>query len=264
MEEVPPVLDSPPAPPPPPAMSLAARLLNVFAIPVEVFEVVKVSRISVGNWILPMLLSAVVLAVTGVTLEPAFEKQKEEALNQWAKALNRGVSEGKLKQKDADTEVAFWRAVVSAPVVKLLIVGVAPVVGVARVLWWAFLLWLIGLLFLKVRFSYFKALEVSGLALMIRVLGDFVLLLLTMNVPQLFTAPGLWLTSSSLALPRESTLLAVTDTVFSFWLIGVLSLGLARLTRVPLLRASWFVLVLWLIQQSVPLLIAGLAAPLAR
>src|ERR1035438_9755931 len=68
MEEPLPVLESPPnarlgAPPPAP-MSFTARLLNVFAIPGEVFETVRASRICVANWLLPALLSAVVGALT--------------------------------------------------------------------------------------------------------------------------------------------------------------------------------------------------------
>ena len=60
MEEPLPVLDSPPEAPPPPAISLAARLLNVFAIPGEVFAGVRASRISIGNWLVPTLLLVVV------------------------------------------------------------------------------------------------------------------------------------------------------------------------------------------------------------
>jgi hypothetical protein len=245
-------------------MSLAARLLNVFAIPGEVFEVVRASRVSVANWIVPMLLSAAVLAAVGLVSVPGLEKQKQEALAQYAKVLQRGVSEGKLKQADADAGVAFSKAVTSEPVLKVVLMSGAAVVGVARVFWWAFLLWLLGLLFLKVRFSYFKALEVSGLAVMIRVLGDLVCLLLRINLPKVFAAPGLVLTSSDLALARESPLLAITDTVFSFWLIGLLSLGLARLTRVPLLRAAWFVIAFWLVLQTSAILLAGAAVQLAR
>ena len=75
MEEPLPGLAPSPEAPPPPAMSLAARLLNVFAIPGEVFEVVKASRVCLGNWLLPVLLSAVVGTVSAIVIlsQPAMQ-----------------------------------------------------------------------------------------------------------------------------------------------------------------------------------------------
>src|ERR1035438_1533783 len=108
MEELPPVLESPPESPPPPAMSLAARLLNVFAIPGEVFEVVKASRVSIANWLLPMLLSGVVLALMAVVVvsQPAMQKQMHERFEQQVKSLQQEVSAGKAKQAEVDRTVA--------------------------------------------------------------------------------------------------------------------------------------------------------------
>ena len=122
MEELPPVLESPPEPPPPPAMSLAARLLNVFAIPGEVFTVVKVSRVSIGNWALPMLLSAVIGAVTAIVIvsQPVLQKQMHDRLDQQTKTLEQQVKAGKLKQVDADRTVALTRFIIAPPTLKLL------------------------------------------------------------------------------------------------------------------------------------------------
>jgi len=57
--------ETPPALPPelpasqPPTTSLAARLMNVFAVPGEVFDEVKASAHSAGNWLLPALVGSV-------------------------------------------------------------------------------------------------------------------------------------------------------------------------------------------------------------
>jgi hypothetical protein len=259
MEELPPVLESPPEPPPPPAMSLAARMLNVFAIPGEVFEVVKASRVSIANWLLPMLLSGVVLALMGVVVvsQPAMQKQMHERFEQQVKSLQQEVSAGKMKQAEVDRTVAVTRAIIAPPVLRGLFGAGGAVLGVARVFWWAFVVWLLGRLFLKIRLSYFKTLEVSGLALMIAVLGGVVMLLLMVNLPKLFAAPGLATAVSDFDPLRKTPLLLATTNVFSFWLIGVLSVGLARLARVPFLRAAWFVFAFWLIQESILIMVAG-------
>ena len=61
-------------------MSLAARLLNVFAVPGEVFTEVKASRVCIGNWLVPALLSALVAVLTVVLIvsQPAFQQQMHD------------------------------------------------------------------------------------------------------------------------------------------------------------------------------------------
>ena len=113
MEEPLPVLESPPEAPQPPAMSLAARLLNVFAIPGEVFAGVRASHISVGNWLLPALLLAVVGVFTAIVVvsQPAFQRQMHDLTEQQAKALDQQVKAGKVNQPDADRAMAVTRAI---------------------------------------------------------------------------------------------------------------------------------------------------------
>ena len=93
MEESPPVLESPPDAPPPPAMSLAARLLNVFAIPGEVFMGVKASRLSIGNWLVPALLSAVVGVVAAIVIvsQPVMQRQMHDLRLGFAASLDSDV-----------------------------------------------------------------------------------------------------------------------------------------------------------------------------
>jgi hypothetical protein len=133
----------------------------------------------------------------------------------------------------------------------------AVLIALVRVFWWASILWLLGRLFLKVRFGYLKALEVAGLALMISVLGWIVRLLLLVNVSKLFATPGLALGTGDFDPARQSLLLLGAANVFSFWLIGVLSVGLAKLAGVPFLRAAWFVFAFWVIQESCLMLLGG-------
>lgn len=260
MEELPPFPEPPPEAPQAPAMSLGARLLNVFAMPGEVFAGVKAGRISVGNWLLPAFLSAVVSVLTAVVIvsQPALQKQMHDRIEQQAKSLDQQVKAGKVKQADVDRTLALTRAITQPPVLKVAGGVVAAVFGVARVFWWALILWLLGRAFLKVRFGYIKTLEVAGLALMISVLGAVVTLLLTLNLSKVFAAPGLALVVSDFDAHRKSPLLLGAANVFSLWLVGVLSVGLGKLAGVPFLRAAWFVFAAWVIQESFLVLLMGL------
>ena len=263
MEEPLPVQESPPnarpeAPPPPP-MAFAARLLNVFAIPGEVFETVRASRLSIANWLLPALLLAAVWAFTMVVLfsQPSVQKQVRELGEQQTKALEQQVKAGKVNRAEASQVEAITRRITDPATLKIVGGTAAALFGVARVFWWAFILWLVGRMFLKVQFGYLKALEVTGLALMISVLGGIVGLALTINLAKLFVTPGLALVAPDFEASRKGHLMLGAANVFSFWLVGVLSVGLARLARVPFLRAAWFVFAFWIIQESLVLLVLG-------
>jgi len=242
MDEPLPALESPPQASPP-AMSLAARLLNVFAIPGEVFAGVKAGRSSIGNWLVPALLSAVVgtLAAIAILSQPVIQQQMRE---QQAKLMAKQVQAGTLTSAQADQMLAL--------VEKLMVpiaVIVTVVASVVRVLWWALVLRLLGQMFLKVKLGYSKMLEVAGLGTMISVLGAIVTLLLTVKFGT-FETPGLRFVVDDFEAARKSQLALGAATAFSFWLAGVMSVGLARLGDVPFLRAAWLVFAYWVLQET--------------
>src|ERR1022692_2955688 len=255
MDERPPIPETPPMPPQ--ATSLAARLLNVFASPGEVFEEVKSGVAAISNWLVPALLSAVVglIAVIILFSQPAFVQQSRE---QWASGYEGMVKAGKMSQADADKAVAVIEKF--APPMGC---AAAVAISFARVFWWAFVLWLIGLLFLKTKFGYLKAVEVAGLATMISVLGGIVALLLSVNFGKLSGANLDLLLGSSDPKNKLHPLLAVLD-VFSFWLVGVMSVGLARLAGVRVARTFMLVAGYWLLLQFALLSLGALAASLTH
>jgi hypothetical protein len=228
----------------PPAMSLAARLLNVFAIPGEVFAGVKAGRSSIGNWLVPALLSAVVgtLAAVVILSQPVAQKQMRE---QQAKLLAKQVQAGTLTRGQADQMLTLVEKL-TVPIAAVL----TSLASVIRVLWWAFVLRLLGVLFLRVRLGYLKLLEVAGLGTMISVLGAAVTLLLTVKLGADGTS-GLGMVVSDLDALQKSPVVLGAATVFSLWLVAVMSVGLARLAGVPFLRAAWPVLGYWVLQESI-------------
>ena len=225
-------------------MSLVARLFNVFAIPGEVFAGVKARRGSIGNWLVPALLSAVVGTFAAVVIlsQPANHDQMRA---QQAKLMAKQVQAGTLTRAQGDQMLALVEKL-TVPIAAMLTVAAS----VVRVLWWALVLRLLGLIFLRVRLSYSKLLEVAGLGTMISVLGAAVTLLLTVKLGTAGTS-GFGIVISDLDAVEKSPVLLGVATVFSVWLVGVMSVGLAKLAGVPLLRAAWPVLAYWLLQESI-------------
>jgi hypothetical protein len=86
--------------------------------------------------------------------------------------------------------------------------------------------------------------------MMISVLGTIVGVLLIVNLGRLFAGPSLALVINDFDETRKSHLFAGAANVFSFWLVGVMSVGLAKLAGVPFLRAAWLVVAYWMAQES--------------
>ena len=249
MEEPLPVAEPPPDVAKPRATSLAARLLNVFAMPREVFEEVRAAPGSIGNWLVPALLWALVAIVAALALLSQPEIRQKINENQ-TRAFEKQVQAGKMTKAEV-AQIQHTFDTLSVPV----LAGLVFVLSFVRLFWWAFILWLFGLMFLKARFRYLKSLEVAGLAAMISVLGVIVALLLSLDVGQVFSAHGWKLALTDFALARRSRLIGGAVDVFSVWMLGVMSVGLSRLAGAPFLRAAWLIFAYWLLQQSFFLLL---------
>jgi hypothetical protein len=233
---------------PAPPMSLAARLLNVFAVPGEVFADVKASPPASSNWLFPTLLASLVGILAAIIMfsQPAIQQQIRE---QQSKAIEERVKEGKMSQADADKAQEAMDKFMGPTLLKVSGGVMAVVISFARVLWWAFVLWLMAKWFLKTPVTFGKSMEVVGLALMISVLGGIVALLLIVNLGKINATPSLGFVIDNFDFNRKGHLFLGAANLFSFWQVGVIALGLAKLAGVPFLRAAWLVCFYWLIQE---------------
>lgn len=237
-------------------MSLAARLMNVFAIPGDVFEEVKATRMMVANWLVPALIASVVGALVAIVMfsQPSIRQQLREKQEQ---AIEQQIKDGKMTRQQADQAIAVIEKFTGPTMMAIFGSVGAVVMSFIRLFWWGLVLWLLARFFLKVRFDYLKAVEVAGLASMITVLGMIVSMLLIVNLGKMFSTPSLALMVSDFDEKNKSHLLLGAVNVFNFWLIGVLGAGLARLAGVPFLRALFLVLGYWL-AISLLLILIGL------
>jgi len=245
MDQPPLMTETPRRVPQAPTMSLAARLLNVFATPGEVFEEVKTAPRAAGNWIVPALIAGVVGALSAIVVfsQPAVQQKIRE---QQEEIFEKQVKSGKMSRADAEAIIGKMS---DPTLMKVLGAFGAVAGGFVRVLWLGLVLWLLGRWFLRVRFGYLKAVEVAGLASMISVLGMIVTMLLVVNFGKLTSSPSLALAVSEFDMKNKGHLLLGAMNVFSFWLIGVMASGLARLAEVPFMRAVFLVLGYWIMAE---------------
>ncbi len=245
MDELPPRIDEHPQAVSLPRMSLAARLLNVFAIPGQVFGELRTAPSAASNWLLPAILAAVVGVLSALVIlgQPAVQQQFRERQN---KILEQGQASGKLTPQ----ERALVERMTSPPVLKVLGSAGAVIGSFGNVVWWGFILWFLSRTLLRVRVPFGKTLEVAGLAMMINVLGGVVAMLLIINFGRNGATPSLALMVKDFDTTRTGHLFVATANVFSIWVVWVRSIGLAKLAGVPYFRAAWAVFTFWVLEQS--------------
>jgi hypothetical protein len=248
-----------------PATSLAARLLNVFAMPGAVFEEVKATPPNPANWLVPGLLFCLVSAIGAVLLfsQSAIHQKLRAQVDKQAATYERLVQERKMTRAAADSAMALGRRITSPSVLKAFGVVMSVIFGFARVFWWATVLWLLGLWFLRVRFRYGKTLEIAGLAGLIGTLGTVVTLLLQINLGQPAVSPDLAQSASGEAgQPINQGVLAAIA-IFDLWQAGVFAVALARLAGVPFFRGAFVMFAFWVLFQFVKMMFATSALHLA-
>jgi Yip1-like protein len=193
--------------------SIAAKMLNLLVSPTLVFDEVLASPLTIANWLVPMVLACLSsLLVLGITSDPA--------------PMTNGAALS-----------THWAGVASLALCASVLLGT---------LWCGLVLWLIGRFLLKSRFEFAKALEVAGLSATIMVLAAVTTALLTLAVGNPSARPDLSLLCSNLA--SDSPLLAVASVfnVFHLWAASVLAIGLARLAKVSLMEAAFWVFGFWI------------------
>jgi hypothetical protein len=242
MPEAPPV-----SPPSPPARrtSLAARLLNIFATPGEVFEEVKSARPATANWLVPLLLYGLVAAVSSVMIvsQPAMIQQIRERQE---KFFDEQVKSGAKTREQADREMEVAEKY-SIPAAKIGAGISGFFLSFVTVFWWAFVLWLIGRWALKAPVGFRKTLEVAGLASAISVLEAVVRMLLVFGLSNPLASPSLALLIKNPDPHNPLYMLLSLTNVLTFWVLIVRAIGLAKLSGAPVLKVALWVFTAWAI-----------------
>ena len=214
------------------------KLLNLLVSPGEVFEEVISAPPRITNWLVPTLLvwvAGIILLKAATTDEPA-----SYTVGQVIEA--RGLSA-------AHAEKLLGRA------------RGHPLAGrglgtFAGTFWSAFVLWLIGRVFLRIRFSFLKTVEIVGLTGIILVLGAIVTALLISASGNPAARPALSLLASEL--DSSSSIRAALDAMnlFHLWTTTVLAIGLSKLSEASFKESSFWVFGYWLVARIALILLA--------
>jgi hypothetical protein len=220
-------------------MSLASRLLNVFATPGDVFQEVKTASVSTANWLMPAVIFILVSWV-GAWLALSQDSIRHQLSEMTDRAIQKQAERGHMSEKDADQlreATAKWGTIGHA----LTAAAVPVLVGLSSPFVWGLFLWVVGTKALKAEFPYMKAVEFVGLGNMVGVLAAIVETLLRVGLGDYFASPGLMFLVKNFD-PQNPvhSLLAVVN-VMTFWLLAVRAMGLARLSGASFAKAALWV-----------------------
>ena len=248
METIPPISEPQPAALQTPATPLAAKLFNVIAAPGEVFAEINAAPVRAANWLMPVLLYAVVGVISVCILfrQPAIQQTIHE---QQVKALDQRVRQGKMTQAQEDQALQAIDKFMGPTMLAAFGSVFVVMYSFGSIFWWALVLWLLGRWFLKARFGYLKAVEIAGLALVILVLGVVITTLLAVILGRLYGGPSLGLLVSDFDPTNRVHLLLGAANVVYFWHTAMLGIGLAKLSGKSMAKTVMVVFTYWIVAE---------------
>jgi len=228
-------------------MSLGARLLNVFAVPGDVFAEVKATPPTVSNWLAPALI-LIALSWVGVSLIFSQETIKHQLREMADKSMQKQMEKVPKDQAESMRATGEKMAVIFGTISAL---GGAVIAAFAIPFWWGLVFWVLGTKVFKGSFTYMKGVEVAGLANTIAILDGLVRMLLIVGLGNLYASPSAALLVKDFDPQKPSHSLLAVANVMTFWILAVRSVGLARLAAVSFAKAAVWVFGIWLAWTSV-------------
>jgi hypothetical protein len=204
------------------------KLFNIFVSPTDVFDEVIASPRNLANWRVPTLL---------VCLAGIVSLQTRNFRAQSAATISGLLQAGTISDAQAHALAGLW------PILSALLVCAGAFGGTC---WSAAVLWFIGRMFLKVRFSYSKALEIVGLSGIILVLGSIATTLLIAASGDPAAKPSLSLLALKMNPSHPLHQMLETINLFHLWSTTALAIGLSRLCNVTFKEAAFWVFGYWL------------------
>ena len=216
---------APPAPSPAPRRtSLFAKLTNALVYPGDVFAEVTSAPPRWRNIFIPTLL----VGVAGVMAAGAIS----------------GDDAAVAAVAATGTEAAKLLIAARLRLLSALVTVLAVFIGTG---WSALVLWGIGRVFLKVRFSYWKAMEVVALTAGIVILGTVFAALLGILTDDANARPALSLLVGRLPADHAVRLAFGVFNLFHVWATAVLAIGLSKLSGVSFKESAFWVFGYWLL-----------------
>lgn len=230
----------------PSASSLLSRATDVFAAPGDLYAEVADVPVQKSSWLVPYVLS-IILAIVITFSFYNNASLRQQIFDMQEQAMKKGVAEGKMTQEQYDQMSERMES--TGPVMFTVIGGGTAVVFVTAIFFGATLvIWLVARFWLKFTGAYAKMLEVYGLASIIGLLGSLASVLLMNVFDSMHATPGGGLLlMSSFDQTNISHRFLASINIFTLWQVGVLGIGVAKVSRAAAGKGLGMLFSLWLV-----------------
>jgi len=212
-----------------PVSTFSTRAMNVFLAPSELYTEVAATPVQTTSWLIPyvVLLLLAFVSTYAVWVNPTLRQQ---IYSMQAKGMEKAVADGKMTQEQMDRAT---EQIENSGVVIFMAFGAGfQLIAISAMLFLGSLLFWVGAkVVLKFGGAYNKILEISGLAMLIGVLGAVVTVMLMYVMNSMTATPGggILLGESFDPLSKVHKLIAALN-IFTFWEIGLVGFGLAKVS----------------------------------
>jgi len=229
-----------------PTSALVERFLGIIVRPANVFEALVETEPDRTNWLLPLLLYIVCATICTqiIVSQPGPASQFKEAIEkEFLPQLDEFVTNGTLTRQQADWMLEFITPG-TGEFFTMQFLGTTVAAWIALFAL-GFIVWQLARTVLARSIAYKKALEIVGLTYLIAILERIVTALLVIATGTLYATP----TPALLMLPQTEGpvfVLLSTLNVFTFWEIGVASIGIAHVCGRDFPKVFVLLMALWL------------------
>jgi hypothetical protein len=234
-------------------LSFMDKAAGVFYEPSKVFASFKTSPVKVADWLIPVALLAIVIAVSTYVRSSSPDLRFQMAQQQ-SQRYDKMVAQGKMTAEQAEQAKEAMENGSSA----FMAIGVFGAVVIIFIFFFlAAAVWLIvGKVILKGDVNYSQMMAVAGLSSWISIVGTIISIVLMVLMSRLDAGLNLGMFMSMDASSKTYSLLKSVD-LFSIWNLSATSIGVGTLAGKKGFLPSIWVFGIWIVLMLISIFVLG-------
>lgn len=224
--------------------SFTEKLSGIFAAPGELFENVRQTGKTPGNWVLPSIIF-IIVAVLMSQLMLTNASLVDQLGTIMRKSIDEAVAKGSMTAQQAEQAAPFMKP--DSMIFRIQqVAGIVIITPIALFLL-SLVYWLLGKWGMNATAPYMKVVEIAGLTMFITCLESIVTTLLMFSMDSIFATPSLGLFVTDFDVENKLHIALSKVNIFTIWDLAVVSIGLSKLFQRDLPKVLVLVFALWVV-----------------
>lgn len=224
--------------------SFTEKLAGIFAAPGDLFENVRQTGKTPGNWVVPSIIF-IIVAVLMSQLMLTNASLVDQLGTIMRKGIDEAVAKGSMTAEQAEQAAAFMKP--DSMIFRIQqVAGIVIITPIALFLL-SLVYWLLGKWGMSATAPYMKVVEIAGLTMFITCLESIVTTLLMFAMDSIFATPSLGLFVTDFDIQNKLHAALAKVNIFTIWDLAVVSIGLSKLFQRDLPKVLVLVFALWVV-----------------